>query len=72
MATGHAAYKPYNTYNVVLWWGGVWTMSTQPGGSLAGAMRHACARHAWTFVDNVDNVDSGFQSLAKWGGCEDS
>ena len=43
-------------------------MSTRVARSLAGAMHHACACHAWTFVDNVDNVVTCFKSLAKpWG-----
>ena len=35
MATRPAAYKPYNPYNVVLWWGAMWAVSTQPARSLA-------------------------------------
>ena len=58
-ANGHAA-NLTEPYNVVLWWGVMWAVSTQPGRSLAGAMRHACARHAWAFVDNVDNVVTRF------------
>ena len=45
----------------------MWAVSTQPARSLAGAMRHACARHAWTFVDNVDNVPISFFLRLKRG-----
>jgi len=51
-AIGHAP--------LILLWGAMWAVSTQPARLLAGAMRHACARHAWTFVDNVGNVPTIF------------
>ena len=57
-------------YSVILWWGGVWTMSTRVARSLAMTMWPCGHDHARAFVDNVDNVDTTFQSLAKWGGCE--
>ena len=62
-------------YIVVLWWGAMWAVSTQPASSLAMTMWPCGHDHARAFVDNVDNVVTCFKSLAKWRGvrkCEDS
>ena len=66
-ATRHTAINLTEPYNVVLWWGAMWAVSTQPARSLAMTMWPCGHDHARTFVDNVDNVDTTFQSLAKRG-----
>jgi len=79
---GHAAMWPCGR---PVWPAGRWpcAFSTLVGGNvgnvhttrwLAGAWHVAMwpCGHARALVDNVDNVGTRFQSLAKWGGCEHS